>query len=92
MLCGMITPWNVCAVRDLLGGASFVSLAGQHTFCSRNHDNQKSNIYYESTGPVLLYMFIAIQPFYLKYNGLVTLLHVTFTQLAIQNTLRFPVT
>ena len=23
---------NVCAVRDLLGGASFVSLAGQHTF------------------------------------------------------------
>ena len=24
-------PGNVCAVRDLLGGASFVSLAGQHT-------------------------------------------------------------
>ena len=22
----------MCAVRDLLGGASFVSLAGQHTF------------------------------------------------------------
>ena len=28
----LITPINVCAVRDLLGGASFVSLAGQHTF------------------------------------------------------------
>ena len=36
----MYTPWNVCAVRDLLGGASFVSLAGQHTFCWQNCDNQ----------------------------------------------------
>ena len=34
------TPWNVCAVRDLLGGASFVSLSGQHTFCWQNCDNQ----------------------------------------------------
>ena len=34
------TSWNVCAVSDLLGGASFVSLAGQHTFCWQNCDNQ----------------------------------------------------
>ena len=34
------TPLNVCAVRDLLGGASFVSLAGQHTFYGQNCDNQ----------------------------------------------------
>ena len=36
----VLTPWNVCAVRDLLGGASFVSLAGQHTLCWQNCDNQ----------------------------------------------------
>ena len=34
------TPWNVCAVRDLLGGASVVRLAGQHTFYWQNCDNQ----------------------------------------------------
>ena len=31
----MYVPWEI-----LLGGASFVSLAGQHTFCWQNCDNQ----------------------------------------------------
>ena len=79
----------VCSER-FVRRASFVSLAGQHIFCWKNRDNLKANIYYESS--TIIYLFIVIQPFYLKYNGLVTLLHVTFTRLTIQNTLRFPVT